>query len=170
MNRARTHTHVHTRTYIYTRARTHAHTAGRLFLSFGVLPRSRSPDGLRNHAFRQGERENVSFPSSSSCVLFSLNAVESTDRTATDRASLWRYRSHAHHESAKYELTANVRRRVHARPCPNTTPATGSRLVVPALFYCPPPVLVSFSLSLSRETLPISVPVSLSSSVRPLLP
>lgn len=35
----------------------HTYTAGRLFLSFGVLPRSRSADGLRNHALCELTKE-----------------------------------------------------------------------------------------------------------------
>jgi len=151
--------------HIHTRGE-HAPRGSSLFILQSPSPRSRvSLNGLRNHTLRElakGRRERrVPSPSSSSCVLLLLSVAGSAGRTAADRGSPWRYRSRAHRESAKYELTDGgaYTAACASRSCPDTQqrqrPDTlfPLRLIVPllALFFLPfkLSLLLSPSLSLS---------------------
>lgn len=119
-----------------------AHT-GRLFLSLAVLPRSRSPGSLRNHALGTRQRD------AASVLLFLLSL--SLMPIATPRSSSGRGATdHAHRESAKYELTtARVSAACTPARCNPTQQRQGPDTVLFLLRLSVPLLFLSLSLSLS---------------------
>lgn len=133
-----------------------------LFIPSRVLPRSRSLDGLRNHALRKFAKERCALLFLILLLLSSSSSTPSSSRSRRARVPAdpprqlsWRYRSRVLRESAKYELNGAAcwPRATRSLVVPDTRvpdrDQTSRICYSRFVSYCPLPFYLSLSFFLS---------------------